>query len=125
MGYDRLHRLPKRIMSGAWENAGQHWPGGKEKERTDYVAEDRRVFGIKADWSTAALEPGAWYNAGLWPRGRGKWKKAFERRKTEEVDKVEVAPVVTVESLRRFKSRLDWIDPRTPGAASVPPIWEA
>ena len=29
----------------------------------DSVAEDRRIFGIKGDWSTAAaLDAGVWYN---------------------------------------------------------------
>ena len=28
----------------------------------DCVAEGRRVFGITGDWSTTALDPGAWYN---------------------------------------------------------------
>ena len=36
--------------------------GGKDKEWTDCVAEDRRVLGITVDWSTAALDLGAWYN---------------------------------------------------------------
>ena len=26
------------------------------------MAEDRRVFGLTEDWSTTALDPGAWYN---------------------------------------------------------------
>ena len=37
------HRLPKRVMSGELESAG------KEKERTDCVAESRRVFSITGD----------------------------------------------------------------------------
>ena len=36
------HRLPKRIMSGERENAGQRRLGGKEKEWTDIVAEKTR-----------------------------------------------------------------------------------
>ena len=56
MGDDRL---PKRVMSGELENAGKRGPGGKEKEWTDCVAHDLRLFGITADWSTAALDPGA------------------------------------------------------------------
>ena len=69
------HRSPKRVMSGELENAGKRGPGGKEKERTDCVADDRRLFGVTGDWSTAALDPGAWYNivheggCRLWPRG--------------------------------------------------------
>ena len=43
------HRLTKRIMLGELENAGERGLGGKEKEWTDCVAEDRRVFGITED----------------------------------------------------------------------------
>ena len=56
------HRLPKRVMSGEVENAGKHGPGGKKKEWMNCVAEDRRLFGITGDWSTAALDPGVWYS---------------------------------------------------------------
>ena len=56
------HRLPKRVMSGELENAGKRGPGGKEKEWTDCVTDDRRLFGVTGDWRTAALDPGAWYN---------------------------------------------------------------
>ena len=54
------HRLPKRVMWGELENAGKSGPG-KEKEWTDCVADDLRLFGITGDWSTAALDPGVWY----------------------------------------------------------------
>ena len=53
------HRLPRRVMSRELENAGKRGPGGKEKEWTDCVAEDLRLFGITGDWNTAALNPGA------------------------------------------------------------------
>ena len=54
-------RLPKRVMSGGLGNAGKRGPGRKEKEWTDCVAEDRRLFGITGNWSTAAaLDPGVW-----------------------------------------------------------------
>ena len=56
------HRLPKRVMSGEVENGGKRGPGGKEKEWTDCVADDLRLFGVTGDWKTAALDPGAWYN---------------------------------------------------------------
>ena len=56
------HRLPKRVVSGELENAGKRGPGGKEKEWTDCVADDLRLFGVTGDWKTAALDPGAWYN---------------------------------------------------------------
>ena len=69
------HRLPERVKSGELENAGKRRPRGKQKERTDCGAEDRWVFRITADWSTAFLDPGVWYSTvcegdvGLWPRG--------------------------------------------------------
>ena len=45
-------------MSGELKNAGIRRPGGKQKEWTGCGAEDRCVFGITADWSTASLDPG-------------------------------------------------------------------
>ena len=69
------HRLPKRVMSGELENAGKRGPGGKEKEWTDCVADDLRLFGVTGDWKTAALDPGHGTTpykkgvVGLWPRG--------------------------------------------------------
>ena len=61
-------------MSGELENAGKRGPGGKEKEWTDCVADDLRLFGVTGDWRTAALDPGAYgitrYKkgvVGLWP----------------------------------------------------------
>ena len=56
------HRLHKRVMSGELENAGKCGTGGKEKEWTDYVAEDNWILGITGGWSTAALDPGVWYS---------------------------------------------------------------
>ena len=56
------HRFPKRVMPGELENAGKRGPGGKEKEWTDCVADDLRLFGITGDWSTAALDPWVWYS---------------------------------------------------------------
>ena len=57
------NRLPKRVMSEELENAGKRGgPGGKEKEWTDCVADDLRLFGVTGDWRTAALDPGAWYS---------------------------------------------------------------
>ena len=47
---------------GELENAGKRGPWGKEKKWTDCVVEDRRLFGITGDWSTAALDPGVWYS---------------------------------------------------------------
>ena len=90
--------------------------GGKEKEWTDCVAEDLRLFGITGDWNTAALHPGAWYST---VRDRGcrfmaAWvneeEKASEhrqrKREAEEADQVEVTPGVTVASLTRFRAAL-------------------
>ena len=100
------NRLPKRVMLVELENAGKRGPGGKEKEWTDCVADDLRLFGITKDWSTAALDPGVWYSAvhegGC--RFMAAWVKEEEnasnqlqkKREAEEEDNVEVAPGVTV-----------------------------
>ena len=110
------HRLPKRSMSGELENAGKRGPGGKKKERMNCVADDLRLFGVTGDWRTAALDPGAWYNivheGGC--RFMAAWMREEEnasnqrqkKREAKEADKVEVAPGVTVASLRRFRSSL-------------------
>ena len=110
------HRLPKRVMSGELENAVRREPGGKEKEWTDCVADDLRLFGNTGDWSTAALDPGVWHSAvhegGC--RFMAVWVKEEEnesnhrqkKREAEEADKGEVAPGVTVASLRRFRAVL-------------------
>ena len=47
------HRLPKRIKWGELEYARKRASGGKGEECTECVVEDRRVFGITGDWSTA------------------------------------------------------------------------
>ena len=82
----------------------------------DCVAEDLRLFGITGDWSTAALDPGVWYSTvsegGC--RFMAAWVKEEEKasihrqrkREAEEADKVEVAPGLTVASLRRFRAAL-------------------
>ena len=110
------HRLPKRVMSGELENAGKRGPGGKEKEWTDCVADDLRLFGVTVDWKTAALDPGAWYNTvqeggcrfmAAWVREEeNASNQRQKKRDAEEADKVEVAPGVTVASLRRFRTAL-------------------
>ena len=56
------HRFPKRVMPGEIENAWKRGPVGKEKEWTDCVADDLRLFGITAGWSPAALDPGVWHS---------------------------------------------------------------
>ena len=89
-----------------WENVGR---GGKGKSWTDCVAEDRRVLGITGDWSTAVLDPGAWYSSvcegGC--RFMTAWVREAKRKgEVEEADKIELAPSVTVGSLRRFRTAL-------------------
>ena len=42
-------RLPKRIVFGTLQGAVRRGRGGKEKEWTDYVQSDIRVFGIAGD----------------------------------------------------------------------------
>ena len=103
-------------MSGELDNAGKHRPGGKEKEWTDCVADHLRLFGITGGWSTAAPDPGVWHSAvhegGC--RFMAAWVKEEEnasnqrqkKREAEEADRVEVAPGVTVASLRRFRAAL-------------------
>ena len=80
------------------------------------MAEDLRLFGIMGDWSTAALDPGVWYSTvreggrrfmAAWVKEEGKASEHRQRkREAEEADKVEVAPGVTVASLRRFRAAL-------------------
>ena len=69
------HRLPKRVMLGELENAGKRGPGGNDKEWTDCMAEDHRVFDITGDWKIAALDPEVRYytvcEGGFRFRGRG------------------------------------------------------
>ena len=110
------YRLPKRVMSGELESAGKRGPGGKEKQWTDCVADDLRLFGVTGDWRTATLDPGAWYNIvheggcrfmAAWVRKEeNASNQRQKKREAEEVDKVEVAPGVTVASLRRFRTAL-------------------
>ena len=110
------HRLPKRVMSEELENAGKRGPGGEEKEWTDCVADDLRLFGVTGDWRTAALDPGKWYNKvheggcrfmTVWVRKEeNASNQRQKKREAEEADKIEVAPGVTVASLRRFRTAL-------------------
>ena len=44
------HRLPKRVTSGELENAGKRGPEEKEKEWTNCMADDVRLFGVTGDW---------------------------------------------------------------------------
>ena len=80
------------------------------------MAEDLRLFGITGDWNTAALDSGVWYSTirqgGC--RFMAAWAKEEEtasehrqrKREAEEAGNVEVAPGVTVASLRRFRAAL-------------------
>ena len=80
------------------------------------VADDLRLFGVTGDWKTAALDPGAWYNTvqeggcrfmAAWVREEENASdQRQKKRDAEEADKVEVAPGVTVASLRRFRTAL-------------------
>ena len=69
------HRLPKRVVSGELQNAGKRGPEVKEKEWTDCVAKDLRLFGIMGTGTLPhlTLRPGtAQYvkgAVGSWPRG--------------------------------------------------------
>ena len=111
------HRLPKRVMSGELNNARKRGPGETEKERTDCVADDLRLFGITGDWSTAALDPGVGYSTiheggcrfmAAWVKEEENASKHRQRKRedAEEADKVKVAPGGTVASLRHFRAAL-------------------
>ena len=99
------YRLPKRVMSGELENAGKRGPGGKEKEWTNCVADDLRLFGPGA-WYTTVQEGGCRFMA-AWVREEENASNQRQKKgEEEEADKVEVAPRVTVASLRRFRTAL-------------------
>ena len=80
------------------------------------MADDLRLFGITGDWRTAALDPGVWYSTvheggcrlmTAWVKEEENTSKQRQnKREAEEADKVEVAPGVTVASLRRFRTAL-------------------
>ena len=97
------HRLPKRVISGELENAGKSGPGGDEKEWTDCVADDLRLFGV---WYSTVHEGGYRIMAAWVKEEENASKHRQKKRETEEADKVEVAPGVTVASLRRFRAPL-------------------
>ena len=76
------------------------------------MAGDLQIFGITGD-SNAALDPGAWYctvREGGYRSMVTKEMKASEhlqrKREAKDPDKVEVAPGLTVASLRRFRVAL-------------------
>ena len=80
------------------------------------MADDLRLFGVTGGWSSGALDPGAWYNTvheggyrfmATWVREEGNASNQRQKkREAEAADKVEVAPGVTVASLRRFRTAL-------------------
>ena len=47
-------RLPKRVVFGNLKGAVRRGRGEKEKEWTDCVQSDIRVFGIAGDWKATA-----------------------------------------------------------------------
>ena len=117
------HRLPKRVMSGELENAGKRGPGGKEKEWTDCVADDLRLFGVTGDWKTAALDPGAWYNTvqeggcrfmAAWVREEE--NASNQRQKKRDADRRTRLSCTWCDcsKLKTFSNRVDWANPRTP-----------
>ena len=73
-------RLPKRIMFGNLEGAVRRGRGGKEKEWTDCVQSDIRVFGITGDWKTMALKAEVWVEAVT----EGGWRFTAAWREEEE-----------------------------------------
>ena len=88
------------------------------------MAEHLRLFGITRDWNTAEPDPEVWYSTvreegcrfmAAWVKEEEKASEHRQRkREAEEADKVEVAPEVTVASLRRFRAELIATNPRTP-----------
>ena len=101
-------------MSGELENTGKYGPG-EEGEIMDGL----RGRGSSAIWHHGGLEhrrAWVWYNTvcegacrfmAAWAREKEKAAENRERkRKEEEADKVEVAPGMTVASLRRFRAAL-------------------
>ena len=125
-------RLPRRIMVGTLDNPGRRGRGGKEKEWTDCVADDLRLFGIGdgEGWKTVALDPGKWWEV-VMEEGRtfmATWRTEEERtaevrrnkREAEEAGKTPIAPGVTAGQLRRFRSALIGPLPLPPAAPLVP-----
>ena len=78
------------------------------------MAEDRRLFSTRVDWSFAALDPGVWCSTvreescrfmAAWVKEEVKASEHRQRKsEAEEADKVEVIPGMTVASLRRVKA---------------------
>ena len=107
-----------QIMVGTLENPGRRGRGGKEKERTDCVADDLWLFGIRDRevWRTVALGSGKWREMVMegdrtfMATWRKEEKKVAEvrrsKREIEEADTIPIAPGVTAGQLRRFRAAL-------------------
>ena len=70
-------RLPKRMVFGNIVGAVRRGRGGKEKEWTDCVQSDIRVFGIAEDWEVRVLKAEVWVET-VTGGGRGSmvaWRK--------------------------------------------------
>ena len=79
------HRLPKWIMSGKLEDAPQcARGGGREKERTDRVVGEVRMFEIKGDCRAAASEPRTWY--GIVSEGASRFMTAWKKEQETKTD---------------------------------------
>ena len=59
----------------------------------EYMSEDRRMFDITGDWSTAILDPGVWYSTvreegcrftAAWVREQEKASKNWQRQREAE-----------------------------------------
>ena len=124
------HRLSKKVMSRELENTGKRGPLGKEKQWTDCVAEDRWVFGMKGEWSTAVIDPGVWYRTvckggcrfmAAWMREEEMRPKTGRRREKRKRRTRLSCIQGDRNKLKTFKSRAEWTDPRTPQAALAVP----
>ena len=80
------------------------------------MAENRQVFGVTGDWSTAALGPGVWYStvceggfrimAARVRKEENSSENQQRKREAEGANKVEATPGVTIASFRRFGAAL-------------------
>ena len=76
-------RLPKRIVCENLEGAVRRGRGGKEKEWTDCVQSDIRVYGIAGDWKPTALKAEVWVRVETVTEGGRRFMAAWRK---EEVD---------------------------------------
>ena len=93
------------------------WPSRSPDPPIYCVADDLRLYGITGDWSPTALDPGVWYSTvrdggcrfmAAWVKEEEEKASEHRQRKREakKADTAEVAPGVTVASLRRFIAAL-------------------